>query len=238
MTTAPPTRRERLRRQTLEEIRHHALEQVVAGGPSAVSLNSIARSMGMSGPAIYRYFASRDELLDSLVTAGYGELSAALAQAEQAAAGSPPAARFAAVTAAYREWARRNPRYYGMLFGVRPDGLPDSPQAIEAINASMVVVVRILGELTAGAVGSAAEEPLEADLAGWSARRELGEDLPPELLRLGVLTWTRLHGIVSLEVAGIFGDMGVDAGPLAEYETAAIIAEAARAAEPQRAEAT
>jgi AcrR family transcriptional regulator len=31
--------------------------------------------MGMSGPAIYRYFGSRDELLAALITDGYRERS-------------------------------------------------------------------------------------------------------------------------------------------------------------------
>jgi hypothetical protein len=38
-----------------------------------------------------------------------------------------------------------------MLFGVRPEGVSDSAQAIEAIHASMVVVLRVLGEVTARA---------------------------------------------------------------------------------------
>jgi AcrR family transcriptional regulator len=226
VATTRPTRRERLRRQTLEEIRHHALEQVTAGGPTAVSLSQIARAMGMSGPAIYRYFASRDELLDSLVTAGYAELSAALEGAEQAAADRPPAERLAAVAAAYRGWARAHPRYYGMLFGVRPEGLRDSAQAIEAVHTSMVVVLRVLGELTADANPPAGESRLDDDLTGWSSRRWLDADVPPAVLRLGVLTWTRLHGIVSLELAGVFGDMGIDPAPLADGEVAAIVAEA------------
>lgn len=226
MSTTRPTRRERLRRQTVEEIRHHALEQVIAGGPAAVSLSQIARAMGMSGPAIYRYFASRDELLDSLVTAGYGELSAALAEAEQAAGDRAPAERLAAVAEAYRGWARAHPRYYGMLFGVRADGLSDSPQAIEAVHASMVVVLRVLGELAAGARLPAGGSRLDDDLAGWSSRRGLDAEVPPAVLRLGVLTWTRLHGIVSLELAGVFGDMGIDPAPLADGEVAGIVAEA------------
>ncbi|MBV9196372.1 MAG: helix-turn-helix transcriptional regulator, partial [Solirubrobacterales bacterium] len=56
-----PSRRERLRAQTLAEIREHAYAQIAQGGPAALSLNGIAKAMGMSGPALYRYFSSRDE---------------------------------------------------------------------------------------------------------------------------------------------------------------------------------
>jgi AcrR family transcriptional regulator len=227
MAKAVPSRRERLRRQTVEEILQHALEQVTAGGPAAVSLTQIARAMGMSGPAIYRYFASRDEVLDALVTAGYGELSAALERAERAAAERSPGEQLVAVAEAYRGWARAHPRYFGMLFGVRPEGLGDSPQAVEAIHRSMVVVLRILGELTAGtARADALDGGLDADLASWSERRGVDAGIPSAVLRLGVLTWTRLHGIVAIELAGPFGDMGIDPAPLLADEMAAIVAEA------------
>ena len=83
-TERMPTRRERLRAEALEEIRRHGYEQIADGGPTALSLNGIAKAMGMSGPAMYRYFASRDELLSTLVTESYEDLSITLeATAEQ-----------------------------------------------------------------------------------------------------------------------------------------------------------
>ncbi|HEY4096552.1 MAG TPA: helix-turn-helix domain-containing protein, partial [Baekduia sp.] len=63
MDTPPPTRRERQRTETLTEIRTRARAQVDEGGVAALSLNAIAKAMGVSGPALYRYFASRDDLL-------------------------------------------------------------------------------------------------------------------------------------------------------------------------------
>ena len=47
------------------------------------------------------------------------------------------------------------------------------------------------------------------------------------VLKLGVLTWSRLHGIVSLELAGILGDMGLDAGLLVQAEIDDVVATAA-----------
>lgn len=51
-----PTRRERLRTATLAEIKEGARRLLVTGGVDAVSLRAIARDMGMTAPAIYRYF--------------------------------------------------------------------------------------------------------------------------------------------------------------------------------------
>ena len=46
-----------------------ALNQLKAGGPAAVALNAIARELGVSGPALYRYFKNRDALLTALAIA-------------------------------------------------------------------------------------------------------------------------------------------------------------------------
>ncbi|CAM5618965.1 TetR/AcrR family transcriptional regulator [Streptomyces violaceorubidus] len=45
------TPRERYRTQVRAEIKEHAWEQIATAGASALSLNAIAKRMGMSGPA-------------------------------------------------------------------------------------------------------------------------------------------------------------------------------------------
>lgn len=220
------TRRERVRLQTLAEIRQHAQEQVAAGGATAVSLNAIARAMGMSGPAIYRYYASRDELLADLATAAYGELTATLEQAAQDAARRAPARRLAAVADAYRAWALAQPHRYAMLFGERPGDFADAEEGIEAIHGAMVVLLRLLGELADGTAAARGQGRLDQQLVRWGQSRDGEVDASALVLRLGVLTWTRLHGIVGLELAGVFGDMGIDAGLLLDAELAAVVAAA------------
>src|ERR1700712_1105148 len=63
-------------RGALADIRRIGYEQIAAGGPTALSLNGIAKAMGMSGPALYRYFSTRDELLITLVTESFEALAA------------------------------------------------------------------------------------------------------------------------------------------------------------------
>ena len=106
---AEGTRRERLRAQTLAEIREHALAQLAQGGP--VSLNAIARAMRMAGPALYRYFASREDLLVALVADSYDDLASAVEAAAEDLPAVPPARgdRLRAVAAAYRAWALAHP---------------------------------------------------------------------------------------------------------------------------------
>ena len=119
MVTSSVSRRQRLRQQTLEEIHAVALQQVADGGAEAVSLNAIAKAMGMSGPGLYRYYASRDDLLAALVAAGYDRLAAALQVAVHAADGLPAEEQLGRVLHAYRDWAVANPRYYQLIDAFR-----------------------------------------------------------------------------------------------------------------------
>jgi AcrR family transcriptional regulator len=221
------TRRERVREQTLREIEQHALAQVAEGGVAALSLNAIAKAMGMSGPAIYRYFGSRDELLAALITDGYRELGESVTAAAAATARRAPAKRLAAVAEAYLAWARANPYRYDLLFSVRPATYSDPAEAIDAIQPAMVAVLELLGEIAGEAGAPAPGAKLERQLRRWAAARDDADAPPPGVLKLGVLAWSRLHGIASLELAGILGDMELDAGLLAQAEVDDLVASAA-----------
>src|ERR1700722_18859983 len=85
-----PTMRARYRAQVRQEVKEAALAQLAAAGPAGLSVTAIGKQLGVSGPALYRYFASRDELLTELVADAYDDLAGACAAAE---AGGGPAGR-------------------------------------------------------------------------------------------------------------------------------------------------
>src|SRR4051794_25745298 len=92
MGTTPPSRRERLHAATREEAKAIALRQLATGGIAALSLNAIGREMGLTGPALYRYFTSRDALLTDLIVDAYGDLAATVeAVASEDARAAPDA---------------------------------------------------------------------------------------------------------------------------------------------------
>jgi AcrR family transcriptional regulator len=45
------------------EVKQAALAQLAQAGPGGISISAIGKQLGASGPALYRYFAGRDELL-------------------------------------------------------------------------------------------------------------------------------------------------------------------------------
>src|SRR6476659_4489245 len=114
---AQPDRRARLRAWTRDEIKASALRQLAENGAEGLSLNAIAKELGMTGPALYRYVASRDELLADLVVDAWEDLADAL---ERAANGNASAAeRLGAIGLAYRAWGTAQPHRYRLAIQTR-----------------------------------------------------------------------------------------------------------------------
>jgi AcrR family transcriptional regulator len=229
--TRPLTRRERLRRQTVDEIVEAALGLVDDGGAHGLSLASVGKAVGMTPPALYHYFASREALLDALVLAGYADLGTAVETAVRQAQDRSPADRLAAITGAWRRWALDHPRRYSMLFtGSRREAV-DPLESVGAISQSMVALVTTIQEVagdTGDAGGDAEGSVLDQDLARWGRSVDFPARAAPATLRLALSTWYRVHGLVSLEIVGAFGTMGLDGERLLAAELEGLVREAAR----------
>ena len=77
-TTALRGARQRAHAEVRAAIRlRRASTHVAAEGAAALSLRAVARDLGMVSSAVYRYFASRDELLTALIVQAYDSLGAA-----------------------------------------------------------------------------------------------------------------------------------------------------------------
>ncbi|MGH8877113.1 MAG: TetR/AcrR family transcriptional regulator, partial [Stackebrandtia sp.] len=78
MAQPGPTRRQRQHAATQAEIRETARKLLVESGPEAMSISAVARRMGLSGPALYRYYASRDDLAGAVIADLFAELARAV----------------------------------------------------------------------------------------------------------------------------------------------------------------
>jgi AcrR family transcriptional regulator len=197
--TGARTPRERYRTHVRAEIRERAWEQIAAAGASALSLNAIAKQMGMSGPALYRYCAGRDELITDLVREAYRSLAATFRAASESGAGP------AALAHALRGWALNDPQRYFLVYGTPVPGY-HAPDDITVIASE---IMTILLDACAALPPDGPATPFDTHLEGHRAWAD-GHPAPPETLRRALAFWTRLHGVLSLELAGHFTGMGFD----------------------------
>jgi AcrR family transcriptional regulator len=109
--------RARVRAEMTDEIKAVARRHLATDGAN-LSLRAVARDMGMVSSALYRYFASRDELLTALILDAYNALGEAVEKADAAVADrSQLRGRWLAGGRALRGWALANPAEYALLYG-------------------------------------------------------------------------------------------------------------------------
>jgi AcrR family transcriptional regulator len=193
------------------EIKQHAWEQIAAEGVSALSLNAIAKQMGMSGPALYRYFAGRDELITALIRDAYRSLADTVREAFDSGAD------LAGLAHVIREWARSDPHRYFLIYGTPVPGY-HAPEDTTAISAE---VMAVLLEASSALPMDKTATPFDGHLEShreWAR----GNPAPATTLHRALSFWTRLHGVLSLELAGHFTGMKFDPDLLIDDELDAL----------------
>jgi AcrR family transcriptional regulator len=214
MTASEPTpldRRARRRAWTREEIKACALRQLAEHGVEGLSLNAIAKELGMTGPALYRYVASRDELLADLVVDAWEELADALERAAEHSAGVSAAERLGAIGLAYRAWGIAEPHRYRLALQTTLGSGELAPdRVIPAAQRAMAVILDAV-EALPRARRAKVEPPAElgAELEAWTERAG-GPPRPPAILLRGIVFWSRLHGLISLELDHHLASMQLD----------------------------
>jgi AcrR family transcriptional regulator len=217
----PIDRRSRLRAWTREEIKAAALRQLEEHGVEGVSLNAIARELGMTGPALYRYVGSRDELLADLVVDAWEGLADAIERAADENAGASAARRLGAIGLAYRAWGIARPQCYRLALQTQLGSGELAPErVIPASQRAMNVILATIAELPAPKSPKLQPPPhLRKELDAWTERVG-GDKLSPAVLLRGVAFWSRVHGLVSLELDRHLASMQLDPELLYRVELA------------------
>lgn len=222
MAAGALSRRDRLRGSTVEEILEVARRQLVAAGPGGISLRAIAREMGMTAPALYRYFDSLEDLVVALVAACYDDLTAAIVAERDRHSDDPVAVRMIESCRAFRAWALAHTPEFNLLFGTPIPDLELDPEgpAEEAGRRFGAVFGAMFVELWSSAPFPV---PAEADIEPRLAAglRECQEkmgigDLPLGAVLAYMSSWVRLYGTVTMEVFGHLKFATDDGEPLFE----------------------
>ena len=212
------SRRDRVRASTSQEIIQTARRLLISQGSAALSLRAIAREMGMTAPALYRYFGSYETLIHHVVADIFAELSdyveAAVSAAQPDQAGGPTSADAAAAgmmagCRAFRQWSVAHPAEFAMIFGAPLPGVDlhqyhDDP-LMECGKRFGQIFMRLFVDLWQI---QPFHVPADADMAPQFRaqlgryRDALGTDLPLGVLQTFLRCWVSLYGTVTLEVFG------------------------------------
>ncbi|MGX7823774.1 TetR/AcrR family transcriptional regulator [Actinokineospora sp. 24-640] len=229
------TRRDRGRADTDRAIRAQARALLVSDGPQAVTLRAIAREMGITAPALYRYYASREDLIEHLRTDVCEDLAAELVADLAVLADDDRAGQVLAVCRGFRRWALGHPQEFVLVFAspaeasancpVGEGGQDISKDSFGRIFLSVAGRVLASGPLTMPPDESVPPSLVD-DLTAFRGELlrvigETGVEVPAE--RLSVATayvmlqfWVRLYGQVALEVFGQYPFPVTDAEHLFE----------------------
>ena len=160
-------------------------------GPSAIKARTVAEASGLSTMAVYTHFGRIPELLRAVVDQGFKELDRAIAQVPVT---DDPVADLSAMALACRQFARRNPHLYDLMFGLstrratyRP--LPDSDLRFSGRSPAFHRAYLRLHAACQRLVSSG------------RARRQEPEVVAAQL-------WSFVHGYITLELAEHFVELG------------------------------
>ena len=201
-----PTRKKQI--QNLQEvIKETAWGQISREGAAALSLRAIARELKITAPAIYNYFPSRDDLVTALIVDAFTSLGDSQKDSIKSVSASRPQTRLSTLGLAYRNWALTYPQRYQLIFGTPIPGY-EAPADITLPAAAwaLIPLIETLQELYRAdklRVENLAKltPALKSMLGAWQEfAKESGSEVHIEVLYLAFVIWSRVHGLVTLEL--------------------------------------
>lgn len=218
-TLRQPTRRERQREATYDEI-VAVSRQLLAEG-AELSLRAVAGRMGVTPPALYRYVANYQELVDLVAFEIDKAATARFAAAADLLPEDDHAGRLLMSTTEFRQWALANPREFGLVFA--------NPIADADCIRREQLTLATSGHLLTGqmrALWQHNHHPIPAVTDLPASVREAVTDpvIPAEteglapdergLIWVYMQGWTQLYGVVALEVFGHMDPRIIESGEM------------------------
>lgn len=218
------TARDRARAEITREIVAVAGRHLAEFGAAALSIRAIARALGMTPSAMYRYFSSRDELLTVLITDAFDALGERAEAADGLArgAGFGPARRWLEVCREVRAWALAHPHDFALIYGSPVPGYAAPLDTIGPATRLPHTLARILTDAVTDGSLRPPEHPLPPPRLIHPAVLATFPLPPPpfeDLIERSLLVWTALVGTISFELFGHFENTVTD---LAAYFDAAM----------------
>jgi AcrR family transcriptional regulator len=176
--------RARVRAEMIEEIKTVARRHLASDGAN-LSLRAVARDMGMASSAVYRYFASRDDLLTALIIEAYDSVGEAAERAAAAAvsAGASFPDQLVATGHAVREWALAEPHQWALIYGSPVPGYQAPQDTIGPATRVILQIAAIIQDaFAAGRIGPQPEISGRYTEELQAVADRFGAGLPPRLV--------------------------------------------------------
>lgn len=158
-----------------------ACELFLRDGFDGFSMRRLARSVGVTAPALYRHYEGKEAVLHHVVGHAYQQMSQYLYRALE---GRSPEERLLLAGRGYLDFALDHPRLYDALFA-SPDlaGLGELPDGVEAQGCA-------IGQFWNDRIRECMD-------AGILRRRDPGD--------VALTLWAHAHGLISLRARGLLG---------------------------------
>jgi AcrR family transcriptional regulator len=142
-----------------------AIRMIAEVGPAGFTLRELARRAGVSHNAPYRHFRNREDLMASVATEGYRELTKAMLRATENESSALKRLKHAGL--AYIAFALRRPEHFTVMFDAPTAAKTEHPESAAASEEAFGALVRLVkncqdeGRFPAG-------DPREVALLAWS----------------------------------------------------------------------
>ncbi len=177
-TAGAKRRRARYSEEMRQDILQAARDIIAEEGAGALSIRGIARRIGYSAPALYEYFTGKEAIAEALFVAGFQQLATMMEQIAQ----PDPVARLRDLGMAYRQFAIAHPQEYSLMFS-RP--IPEFQPSQSDLDIATTAFAPL-------------QHAFEEGIAAGVIR-------PMDMRTGATAAWAFLHGLVSLELAGMGG---------------------------------
>ncbi|TYC22661.1 TetR/AcrR family transcriptional regulator [Micromonospora sp. MP36] len=220
-TARSASRRDRLRAELHRDALMAARKLIAEQGIEALSVSTVAREVGVTPPALYRYFEGKLGLTHAVYEAVTRDFVAVVAETVGTVDPEDFGGKLYAATRAVLDWSVANPGEFDLLMGAGYRRLVASGRHTDQ------VLLQELGGLFGqtfvqlwrrGILPYPADEAIEPELRPQMAtyRDHLGHDLPIGVAMVMITCWRQIYGLLCMAVYGHFAAMFDDHLPLFE----------------------
>ena len=203
----PTSRRDRLRAELEHEALAAARAIIATQGVEALSLSAVAREIGVSPPALYRYFEGKLGLTHAVYEAVTRDFVATVAKAASAMDLEDFGGQLYAATRAVLDWSVANPGEFDLLMGAGYARLSTCGRHVDQLLSRELG--GILGQTFAqlwrqGILPYPSEQEIEPRLRSQVTAygRLMEHDYPPGVAMVMITCWRQIYGLLCMAVYG------------------------------------